>query len=162
MDCWHFCSKNCTNKIRLINATLAVYGTRQFITVFTTSSHWALDWASFIRFTLLLLASDFLTKMSLPPPSVCATCPVLLNLLDVTTRTILGWAVQVRKFLIFLVIKPTRCTNFSNLFLKWNYMFRTVPLSIIRSFFFTVQATVIYVIQVCCPLASRIRISLRN
>ena len=33
-----------------------------------------------------------------------------------------------------LIIKPTRCTNFSNLFLKWNYMFRTVPLSIIRSF----------------------------
>ena len=35
----------------------------------------------------------------------------------------------------FLTIKPTRCTNFSNLFLEWKiYMFRTVPLSIIRSF----------------------------
>jgi hypothetical protein len=35
----------------------------------------------------------------------------------------------------FLLIKPTRWTNFSNLFLKWNsYMFRTVPLSIIRSY----------------------------
>jgi len=35
----------------------------------------------------------------------------------------------------FLIIKPTRCTNFSNLFLDWNsYMFQTVPLSIIRSF----------------------------
>jgi len=33
------------------------------------------------------------------------------------------------------IIKPTRCTNFSNLFLEWNYMFRTVPLSIPRSFF---------------------------
>jgi hypothetical protein len=33
----------------------------------------------------------------------------------------------------FLIIKPTRCTNFSNFFLEWNYMFRTVPLSIIRS-----------------------------
>ena len=32
-------------------------------------------------------------------------------------------------------IKPTRCTNFSNLFLEQKlYMFRTVPLSIIRSF----------------------------
>jgi len=28
-----------------------------------------------------------------------------------------------------LIIKPTRCTNFSNLFLEFNYMFRTVPLS---------------------------------
>jgi len=36
--------------------------------------------------------------------------------------------------LIFLIIKPTRCTNFSNLFLEWNYMFRTVPVAIIRSF----------------------------
>jgi hypothetical protein len=34
----------------------------------------------------------------------------------------------------FYIIKPTRCTNFSNLFLEWNYMFQTVPLSIIRSF----------------------------
>jgi hypothetical protein len=34
----------------------------------------------------------------------------------------------------FLIIKPTRCTNFSNLFWKWNYMFRTVSLSIIRSY----------------------------
>ena len=34
----------------------------------------------------------------------------------------------------FLIIKSARCTNFSNLFLEWNYMFRTVPLSIIRSF----------------------------
>ena len=34
-----------------------------------------------------------------------------------------------------LVIKPTRCTNFSNLFFGIEfYMFRTVPLSIIRSF----------------------------
>jgi hypothetical protein len=34
----------------------------------------------------------------------------------------------------FLTIKPTRCTNFSNLFSEWNHMFRTVPLSIIMSF----------------------------
>ena len=34
----------------------------------------------------------------------------------------------------FLIIKPTGCTNFLNLFLDRNYMFQTVPLSIIRSF----------------------------
>jgi len=32
-------------------------------------------------------------------------------------------------------------------------MFRTVPLSIIRSFFFTVHTAMVYVIQVCCLLA---------
>jgi hypothetical protein len=35
----------------------------------------------------------------------------------------------------FLIIEPTRCTDFSNLFWKWKiYMFRTVCLSIIRSY----------------------------
>ena len=41
---------------------------------------------------------------------------------------------------IILVIKPTGCNNFSNLFLEQNsYMFRTVPLSIIRSFSLYIQ-----------------------
>jgi hypothetical protein len=36
---------------------------------------------------------------------------------------------------IFFTIKPTSCTNFSNFILEIKlYMFRTVPLSIIRSF----------------------------
>jgi len=34
----------------------------------------------------------------------------------------------------FLTIKPTRCTDFSNYYGLKIYMFRTVPLSIIRSF----------------------------
>jgi len=35
----------------------------------------------------------------------------------------------------FLTIKPTRCTNFSKFVLGMKlYMFRTVPLSIIRNF----------------------------
>jgi len=35
----------------------------------------------------------------------------------------------------FLTIKPTRCTNFLKFILGMKlYMFRTVPLSIIRSF----------------------------
>ena len=33
-----------------------------------------------------------------------------------------------------LIIKPTTCTSFSNLFWTEIYIFRTVPLSIIRSF----------------------------
>jgi len=38
-------------------------------------------------------------------------------------------------FMLLLIIKPTRCTNFSNLFFGIKlYMFQTVPLSIIRSF----------------------------
>ena len=46
------------------------------------------------------------------------------------------WELEQYKVLtaLFLLIKPTRCTNFSNLFWKKLYMFRTVPLSIVRSF----------------------------
>jgi len=104
-----------------------------------------------------------------------------------------------------LIIKPTTCTNFSNSFLeKKIYIFRTVPLSIIRGFslytqhwcmsyslragsgppdlnfsnsilekklhvsdsssvhhqeIFTIHTAMIYVIQVCWQLASRINIS---
>ena len=39
----------------------------------------------------------------------------------------------------FLIIKPIRCTKISNLFLEWNSVFRTVPLSIVRSFHCTQQ-----------------------
>jgi len=39
----------------------------------------------------------------------------------------------IKIFTLTLIIKPTRCTNISNLFLDEDYMFRTVPLSIIRS-----------------------------
>ena len=50
----------------------------------------------------------------------------------------------------FLIIKPTRCTNFSNLFLEWKYVFRTVPLSIIRSFsLHTQQGYMSYRFVVC-------------
>jgi hypothetical protein len=43
------------------------------------------------------------------------------------------------------IIKPTRCTNFTYFGMKL-YMFRTVPLSIIRSLF-TVHSAVVCVIQ---------------
>ena len=57
----------------------------------------------------------------------------------------------------FFVIRPTRCTNFANFIFGMKlYMFRTVPLSIISSSF-TVHSAVVYVIQVCRQLSSRIR-----
>jgi len=56
----------------------------------------------------------------------------------------------------FFVIKPTRCTNFTNLFGIKLYMFRTVPLSIIRSLF-TVHSATVYVVQVCRQLSSPAR-----
>jgi len=55
-----------------------------------------------------------------------------------------------------LTIKPTRCTNFSNLFLEYNFTYFgqfLCPSSVV----FTVNAAVVYVIQVCWQLASRIR-----
>jgi len=56
-------------------------------------------------------------------PCLCVTHPLLLNL-----------------NLNFFITKPTRCTNFTNVF--WH------PLSIIRSLF-TVHSAMVYVIQVC-------------
>ena len=54
----------------------------------------------------------------------------------------------------FLIIKPTRCTNFSNLFLKWNskcFEQFLCPSSGV----FTVHTAMVYVIQICWQLVSR-------
>ena len=59
----------------------------------------------------------------------------------------------------FFIMKPTGCTNFTSLFWQKLYMFRTVPLSIIRSLF-TVHWAMVYVIQVCRQLSSRTRMEL--
>ena len=57
----------------------------------------------------------------------------------------------------YFVIETTRCTNFTNLFCHEKiYLFRTVPLSIIRSLF-TVHSAMVCVIQVCRQLSSRNR-----
>jgi hypothetical protein len=45
------------------------------------------------------------------------------------------YVLNIEHLLNFLIIKPTRCTNFSTFILEMKlYMFRTVPLSIIRSY----------------------------
>jgi hypothetical protein len=55
-----------------------------------------------------------------------------------------------------LIIKPTRCTNFSNLF--WNETLHVSDsLSAHHQEFFTVHSAMVYVIQFCWQLASRIR-----
>jgi hypothetical protein len=52
----------------------------------------------------------------------------------------------------FLIIKPTRCTNFSNLFFETKlYMFRTVT----HQEIFTLHTEIIYVIQICSQLESK-------
>jgi hypothetical protein len=55
----------------------------------------------------------------------------------------------------FPVIKPTRCTNFSNLFLERNSTWDSS--SVHHQQFFTAHTAMVYVIQVCGQLASRIR-----
>jgi len=56
----------------------------------------------------------------------------------------------------FLIIKPTRCTNFSNLF--WNEILHVSDNSYVHhQEFFTVHTAMVYVIQVCRQLSSRIR-----
>ena len=58
----------------------------------------------------------------------------------------------------FLIIKTTRCTNFSKFIFGMKfYMSRVVPLSIIRNFF-TVHTAMVYVIQFFRQHASRIRL----
>ena len=57
----------------------------------------------------------------------------------------------------FLIIKPTRCTNFSNLFLEWNSTCSDSS-SVHHQEFFTVHTAMVCVIQVCWQLASRIRL----
>jgi len=55
--------------------------------------------------------------------------------------------------------KPTRCTNFSNLF--WNKTLHVSDSSSVHhQEFFTVRTAMVYVIQVCWQLASRIRMEL--
>ena len=61
----------------------------------------------------------------------------------------------------FLIIKPTRCTNFSNLF--WNETLHVSDSSSVHhQELFTVHTAMVYVIQVCWQLASRIRMELRS
>jgi len=59
-----------------------------------------------------------------------------------------------------LIIKPTRCTNFSNLFL-----YKTLHVldssSVHHQEFFTAHTAMVCVIQVCWQLASRIRTQLQ-
>ena len=61
----------------------------------------------------------------------------------------------------FLVIKPTRCTNFSNLFWK-ETLHVSDGSSAHHQEFFTVHTTMVYVIQVSWQLASRIRMELSS
>ena len=61
----------------------------------------------------------------------------------------------------FLIIKPTRCTNFSNFIFGMKlYMFRTVPLSIIRSFSLYTQqwymSANLYDIYHCCVYSEKL------
>ena len=84
--------------------------------------------------------------------SINLSFSLLLNLCIVTfPNSTFRWLCMV----IILIIKPTTCTNFSNLFFIIElYTFRTVPLYIIRSFSLYKQQY----IRVCWQLAiSRIR-----
>ena len=104
----------------------AFYGTRKFITAFTSARHLFLSWASSIQFipshptswkSILILSSH--QRLSLPSvlfPSgfptktlykrllspIRATCRVRLILLDLITRTILGEFLLRLSFLYFL------------------------------------------------------------
>jgi hypothetical protein len=57
---------------------------------------------------------------------------------------------------LIFIVKPTRCANFLNLF--WNETLHvSVNSSVHHQEFFTVHTAVVYIIQVCRQLLSRIR-----
>ena len=55
----------------------------------------------------------------------------------------------------FLKIKPTRCTNFSNLFFWYEALHVSDSSSFHHQEFFTVHTAMVYVTQVCLQLVSR-------
>jgi hypothetical protein len=99
------------------------------------------------------------TETSCPRSSRC-----FLAILDANIKQILTHGYLIRLTLtfrgpcivIYSCIKTTRCTNFSNLFFGIeHYMFRRVPLSIIRSLvLYTQQQVMSY--KLCWLLASKL------
>ena len=53
----------------------------------------------------------------------------------------------------FHILKPTRCTNFSNLFLEWNFTCFGQILCPSSEVFFTVCTVMVFVIHVCWQLS---------
>jgi hypothetical protein len=67
---------------------------------------------------------------------------------------------SVTKSLNFFIVKPTRCTNFSNLF--WNETLRVSNSSSAHhQELFTVHSAMVYVVQFCRQLSSRIKMELQ-
>jgi len=62
---------------------------------------------------------------------------------------------------IFLIIRPASCTNIWNVF--WKETLHVLDSSSVHHYeFFTVHTAMVYVIQVCWQLGSRIRMELRS
>ena len=122
----------------------------------------------------------WISKIKINTRSVCSMCIKQCYILILWTNKC-----------TFLIIKPTRCTNFSNLFLEWNSTcfgqflcpswgifhcihsngicytglltaVSRIGMELDYQEFFTVHTAMVYVIQVCWQLASRIRMELRS
>ena len=96
---------------QLVEKSPTFYGTRKFITAFTSARHLPLSWATYIQshptFWISILILSFHPRLGLPNgffpsglpskslyapllASIRATCPVRLILRDFITRTVLG------------------------------------------------------------------------
>ena len=77
--------------------------------------------------------TDYATYSRQPTASqICETLPPTTEVYP-SSLIIFGGIQHTTRTKKILIIKPTRCTNFSMYFWKKLYMFETVPLSIIRS-----------------------------
>jgi len=64
-------------------------------------------------------------------------------------------------YFLFLIIKPTRCTSFSHLFLELNFTCFGQLLCPSSGVFYCTHTAMVCIIQVCRQLASRIRMELQ-
>jgi len=94
------------------------------------------------------ILQDYISEKGPKNINYAGPCKMIRRL---CTVNYINWTIY-----IFLITKPTRCTNLSNLFLEIKlYIFHTIPLSIIRSFsLYTQQWYMPY--RFCWQLANRI------
>jgi hypothetical protein len=100
------------------------------------------------------------TSNSVDNNSVLQNYPLKTDKSYIYQQFLLSQCYTFKPFRDILIIKPTRCTDFSNLF--WNETLHLSHSSSVRhQELFTVHTAMVYVIMICRQLSSRIRMELQ-